>query len=439
MSEKDEELAATRAQVFELVSLFPEMIRDFVGHGLLGKAIDKGLVEVHATDPRDFVEGKYKSVDDTPFGGGPGMVMQAEPVARAIESIEAARGASLRILLTPSAPSFSQRDAEWLATHSHITLLCGRYEGIDDRIREQMIDRAYALGDFVLNGGEVAALALVEAVSRLREGVLGNESSANKESFAVEPGSAMRLEHPQYTKPASWRGHEVPATLLGGDHGRIDRWRAHAALARTWALRPELRLRRRLGSAPSITIALLRAPEHALDAGTLAALTCWVETPGVQCVSVGKGRAPSGWSRARDLRDLRRSLRQAGRGEPRLLRWVPGGRWGPDCLGPEALADALWREDPDIDPLGPLVLLVGAGPISTQPAIEASFAPQRPERLSPAEARKKDLIRGVNALAIGDALIDISQPASPRDAPLETWARHAAESLGRISSSPSRS
>jgi tRNA (guanine-N1)-methyltransferase len=246
--------------VFEVLTIFPEAVRGFAGAGLLGKAIERGLVQVECTDIREFATDKHRTVDDAPFGGGAGMVMKPEPVVAAIESIEAARGRMHRVLLTPSAPRFDQRVAERFAAMERIGLICGRYEGIDDRVREHFVDEVISLGDFVLGGGEVAALAIIEAVSRLREGVLGNPDSIARESFAPpsRPSGAegALLEHPQYTRPAEFRGHRVPEVLLGGNHQAIERWRFEQARARTWALRPDLRGVQRMPEGTEIHLAL---------------------------------------------------------------------------------------------------------------------------------------------------------------------------------------
>jgi tRNA (guanine-N1)-methyltransferase len=228
------------ATEWEVLTLFPEAVRSFVGAGLLGKAIERGLVAVHCTDPREHTDDRHRTVDDAPFGGGAGMVIKPEPIVAALEAVIAARGPAHRILLTPSAPRFDQHVAERLAALPRIVLVCGRYEGIDDRVREHFVDECLSLGDFVLGGGEVAALAIIEAVSRLREGVVGNPESIVRDSFSDREHGTL-LEHPQYTRPAVFRGHAVPQVLLGGDHQAIAKWRREAALARTWALRPELR------------------------------------------------------------------------------------------------------------------------------------------------------------------------------------------------------
>ena len=282
---------------FEVFTLFPDAIAGFLRGGLIGKAAEQGLVTVHGTDYRDFTSDRHRTVDDTPYGGGPGMVMKVEPVVAALEAVTAARGPMHRILLTPSAPRFDQSVARRLATHPRIALLCGRYEGIDDRVREAHVDECLALGDFVLNGGEVAALAIIEAVARLCEGVLGNPESAARDSFGADDlssGTGTWLECPQYTRPPVFRGHAVPPVLLAGDHTASDRWRAEQAWQRTWALRPDLRPRRQLADGAPIYLAL--APGLGDLSESTAAL------PGVT------GRIPA--AQVHDPRALRRSLKR---------------------------------------------------------------------------------------------------------------------------------
>lgn len=225
---------------FEVFTLFPAAIDAFVSAGLLGKAIEKQVVQVHCTNYRDFTQDVHRTVDDAPFGGGAGMVIKPGPVVEALESVEQERGSMHRILLTPSAPRFDQRVAERLAALPRIALLCGRYEGIDDRVREHYVDECLSIGDFILGGGEVAALVMIEAISRLLDGVLGNPTSIVTESFG-DAADGSYLEHPQYTRPASFRGHDVPAILLGGNHLAIEQWRRDAARVRTWSIRPDLR------------------------------------------------------------------------------------------------------------------------------------------------------------------------------------------------------
>jgi len=242
-------------QVFEVLTLFPAAIARFVEAGLLGKAIEGGLVQVHCTNFRDFTSDRHRTVDDAPFGGGAGMVLKPEPIVAALDAITEARGPAHRILLTPSAPRFDQNVARRLSELPRIALLCGRYEGIDDRVREHFVDEALSIGDFVLGGGEVAALAIIEAVSRLHEGVLGNAASVVQESFAPDRGG-MLLEYPQYTRPAEFRGYAVPSVLLGGDHAQIERWRIRAARRRTWRVRPDLRQEPAIPSSLQIHVAV---------------------------------------------------------------------------------------------------------------------------------------------------------------------------------------
>ncbi len=219
----------------ELVTLFPEFAAT-LGIGLLGKAQAKGLLEVHAVSPREHGLGKHRSVDDAPYGGGAGMVLMPGPIAETLEDLDAERACpSRRILLSPQGKPLSQRDAERLAGESALTLVCGRYEGFDDRIRS-LVHEEVSLGDFVLLGGEVAALALVEAVARLRPGVVGNAASTSEESH----GTGGLLEHPHYTRPAVFRGEPVPDVLLSGNHAAIARWRRREAIRRTAERRPEL-------------------------------------------------------------------------------------------------------------------------------------------------------------------------------------------------------
>ncbi len=225
---------------FELVTLFPEFL-DTLKIGLLGKAVDQGLVTLDAINPREFATDKHRSVDDTPYGGGSGMVMMAPPVASALDALDERRvqpdgtpGCTKRILLTPQGQPFQQSMAERFALEPCLTLVCGRYEGFDDRIRG-LVDEEVSLGDFVLLGGEMAALTLVEATARLVPGVLGNRESAVEESH-----STGLLEYPQFTRPAEFRGVSVPPILLSGHHAKIERWRRKEALRRTMERRPDL-------------------------------------------------------------------------------------------------------------------------------------------------------------------------------------------------------
>jgi tRNA (guanine37-N1)-methyltransferase len=222
------------ALTIEIVTLFPEVMAGFLSATVIGRAIAAGVLAVHCTNPRDFAPGRHRQVDDTPYGGGPGMILSVEPIATALEAIATARGPSRRILLTPRGGLFDQARARALAAETHLTLICGRYEGIDERATA-LVDEELRIGDFVLAGGEVAAAAVIEAVARLVPGVLGCALSATEESF-----SAGRLEYPQWTRPATWKGQSVPAVLLSGDHQVIARWRHRQALKVTEARRPDL-------------------------------------------------------------------------------------------------------------------------------------------------------------------------------------------------------
>jgi tRNA (guanine37-N1)-methyltransferase len=238
----------TAALRFHLVSVLPEIFESFVATGLVGKAIEKGLVTIDRISLRDFARDKHRSVDDTPYGGGSGMVMNPGPLVEAMESAEAAELARsgvrpTRILLTPQGEPFTQARARDLAGRGALTLVSGRYEGIDERARTRM-DLEISLGDFVLMGGEVAAMALVEATARLVPGVLGNATSIDEESHA-----AGLLEYPHYTRPAEFRGEPVPAALLSGHHAQIAAWRREQAIVRTAQRRPDLIARAELTDA----------------------------------------------------------------------------------------------------------------------------------------------------------------------------------------------
>jgi tRNA (guanine37-N1)-methyltransferase len=219
---------------FEILTLFPEIFDDLLRASLLGKAIAAGLIAVHRTQLRDFGIGRHRSVDDTPYGGGPGMILRVEPITAALAAIAAARGPSRRILLSPQGARFDQRRAAELARAGRVTLVCGRYEGFDERIAAR-VDEQLSIGDFVLAGGEIAAAVIIEAVARLVPGVLGCGLSAADESF-----SRARLEYPQWTRPPEWNGETVPEVLLSGDHQAIAAWRRREALRRTIERRPDL-------------------------------------------------------------------------------------------------------------------------------------------------------------------------------------------------------
>lgn len=218
----------------EILTLFPEMVGPPLRESILGKASARGLLDIRVTDIREFATGKHRVTDDSPYGGGAGMVMKPEPLVAAIEDVRARRPAARVLLLSPQGRRFDQRVATELSTVSAIVLVCGRYEGVDERVLE-FVDGELSVGDFILSGGEFAALAVIDAVARLRPGVLGNELSTRTESF--EDGL---LEYPQYTRPPEFRGRRVPEVLLSGDHQEVARWRAARALERTRERRPDL-------------------------------------------------------------------------------------------------------------------------------------------------------------------------------------------------------
>lgn len=220
---------------FEVVTIFPEMLRSFLEAGLLGKAIERGLVAVSTVDPRDFTTDRHRSVDDAPYGGGVGMVMRVEPLVAAVEAIVAARGPAHRVLLSPAGRPLTQDRVRALAAEPRIVLVCGRYEGIDERVRELVIDEELSIGDFVLMGGEVAAMAVIDAVARFIPGVLGDPASTDEESF-----SDALLEAPSYTRPPEFRGLAVPEVLLSGHHEKIRAWKRAEAEKRTAERRPDL-------------------------------------------------------------------------------------------------------------------------------------------------------------------------------------------------------
>jgi tRNA (guanine37-N1)-methyltransferase len=217
----------------DVVTLFPGMFAGVLAESMLRVAQDRGAVDIRVVDLRDHTEGRHRVADDYPFGGGGGMVLKPEPLFAAVE---ARRGPETRvILLCPQGAPFSQAAAARLARESHLVLLCGRYEGVDERVRTHLVDEELSIGDYVLTGGELPAMVVLDAVVRLLPGVLGDPEGTARESFA-----AGRLDYPQYTRPAEFRGLRVPEVLLSGDHGGIARWRRREALRRTLARRPDL-------------------------------------------------------------------------------------------------------------------------------------------------------------------------------------------------------
>ncbi|HXH06660.1 MAG TPA: tRNA (guanosine(37)-N1)-methyltransferase TrmD [Vicinamibacterales bacterium] len=220
----------------DIVAVLPRVVDAPLREGVIGRAIERGVLDLRVHDLRDFATDRHRVVDDVPYGGGPGMVLKPEPFFRAVEHIRAARGAPAEVILTtPDGERFTQAEAERLSRLGHVVILCGRYEGVDDRVRQHLATRELSIGDYVLTGGELAALVIVEAVARLVPGVVGDAASVAGETFA-----RGLLDYPQYTRPAEFQGLRVPAVLLSGHHAEIERWRRREALRRTLERRPEL-------------------------------------------------------------------------------------------------------------------------------------------------------------------------------------------------------
>ena len=221
---------------FDVVTIFPRMIEVGLAEGVVGRGIEKGLVDVRVHDLRVFTSDRHRTVDDVPYGGGPGMVMKVEPFVRALETIRADRGTpGAVVLLSPQGRRFDQVEAGRLRALDHVVLLCGRYEGIDERVREMVATEELSIGDFVVSGGETPALVVIDAVSRLVPGVVGDQESVEQDSFAQGI-----LDHPHYTRPAEYAGRRVPDVLLSGHHAEVRRWRMKQALRRTLERRPDL-------------------------------------------------------------------------------------------------------------------------------------------------------------------------------------------------------
>ena len=221
---------------FDLVTLFPEMVDNVAEAGVLGRAIKKGLIQLKCWNPRDYTHDRHRTVDDRPYGGGPGMLMKVEPLRDAIHAARKAAGEQARVIyLSPQGRTLDQAGVKELAQYSELILIAGRYEGIDERIIETEVDEEWSIGDFVLSGGELAALVMIDAVARMIPGVLGDAESAEQDSFMDG-----LLDCPHYTRPEVIDGRAVPEVLLGGNHQVIAQWRMKQALGRTWLRRPEL-------------------------------------------------------------------------------------------------------------------------------------------------------------------------------------------------------
>jgi tRNA (guanine37-N1)-methyltransferase len=220
---------------FDVFTLLPETLRPYLNASILEKAAARGLIQIHLHNIRDYTHDRHHTTDDTPYGGGGGMVMKPEPVFEAIESVLGNPADCPVILLTPQGRVFNQEIAFELAAHPRIALISGRYEGFDERIREHLVTDEISIGDYVLTGGELPALILIDALSRLVPGVLGDPTGAEDDSHA-----SGLLEYPHYTRPPEFRGWQVPEILLSGDHGKIDRWRREQSLRRTLSRRPDM-------------------------------------------------------------------------------------------------------------------------------------------------------------------------------------------------------
>ncbi|MBE3573022.1 MAG: tRNA (guanosine(37)-N1)-methyltransferase TrmD [Moorella humiferrea] len=221
----------------DVLTIFPEMFSSFLNTSIIKRAREQGRLHVNLVDIRDYARNKHRSVDDYPFGGGPGMVMMAEPIFLAVESLLPQEGAERPpvILMSPQGEVFNQELAAELSREKHLILICGHYEGVDERVRQFLVSREISIGDYVLTGGELPAMVVIDAVTRLLPGVLGDPVGALEDSFAMG-----LLEYPQYTRPRSFRGMEVPEVLLSGNHEKIRQWRRRQALERTWRRRPDL-------------------------------------------------------------------------------------------------------------------------------------------------------------------------------------------------------
>jgi tRNA (guanine37-N1)-methyltransferase len=226
-----------------VVTLFPEMFRAIMDYGVIGRAAARGDVWIETRNPRDFATGHYRAVDDRPYGGGPGMVMMYRPLTDAIAAARGALGPGARVIaMTPQGRRLDQAAVVRLAGQGPLVIVAGRYEGVDERVLVSQVDEEWSIGDYVLSGGEIAAMVLIDAMVRLLPGVLGHADSAREESFQTG-----LLDHPHYTRPEVIDGRAVPAVLLTGDHGAIRRWRLKAALGRSWIRRPDLLAERSFG------------------------------------------------------------------------------------------------------------------------------------------------------------------------------------------------
>ena len=230
----------------DIITLFPQMFGALTDYGITRRAVESGILELHSWNPRDYTEDKHRTVDDRPYGGGPGMVMMAEPVSRAIQQARAAQANANVIYLSPQGKQLNHEAVKHLSKRDGLILLAGRYEGIDERVIESEVDEEWSIGDYVISGGELAAMVLIDTVVRQLPGALGDQDSAAEDSF-VEG----LLDTPHYTRPEVWNDIAVPDVLLSGDHAAIRRWRLKQALGRTWLRRPELLIDREMSAEES--------------------------------------------------------------------------------------------------------------------------------------------------------------------------------------------
>lgn len=219
----------------DVITLFPEFVEQVIGYGVVGRAAGQGLLSLHCWNPRDYARDRHRTVDDRPYGGAPGMLMKAQPLKDAIDAVRAQNGDAQLVYLSPQGRLLQQSMLAERVQSGSVILLCGRYEGIDERLLEMEVDDEWSLGDYVISGGELAAMVCIDAMTRLIPGALGDDESARQDSF-----SAGLLECPQYTRPEEFMGRRVPEVLMGGNHRDIETWREQQALGRTWQRRPDL-------------------------------------------------------------------------------------------------------------------------------------------------------------------------------------------------------